>query len=139
MQKAQMYVTRHAVQKWQRKCSESMPELGFVLGKVPPCPFFHLGWKVCGLMHGDDFVLVGIKGQLSKIADHMKNKFNVKVAVAGTEDAEPARVLNQSQRGPGVRKRPKARRQTRRGYQAVHGSGGHHAHHQRITKGPQEG
>lgn len=72
--------TRDAAQSWQRKCTETMTEIGFRIGKVSPCHFFHSDWQVCGLVHGDDFVFAGRRDYLDKIAEHMRGKFKIKVA-----------------------------------------------------------
>lgn len=94
--KKAMYGTRDVAQNWQRKCAETMKEIGFAIGDVSPCHFFHSGWQVCGLMHMDDFVFAGYREYFDKIADHMRGKFKVKVAMAGLGDREPLRMLNRS-------------------------------------------
>lgn len=45
-------------------------------------------------MHGDDFVLVGMRSHLDVISKRMKSKFQVKIAGGGPEDAVPHRELN---------------------------------------------
>lgn len=47
-----MYGTRGAAQKWQRKCSETVLELGSYVWRVSTCHFDQPKWNPCGLVHG---------------------------------------------------------------------------------------
>lgn len=46
-----MYGTRDATQNWQRNCSQTVRELGFVTGRVSPCHSYQREWNVCGAIH----------------------------------------------------------------------------------------
>lgn len=78
------------------KCADTVGDIGFCIGRASPCHFYHSGQNVCGLVHGDDFVLAGVKKHLESIEQHMRTKFKVKVAVTGLVDDEVLRVLSRS-------------------------------------------
>lgn len=58
-------------------------------GEVSPCLFYPKDWGVCGLVDGDDFVLVKCA---KKPTMHMSMNLKVKVAMAGS-DHKPMRML----------------------------------------------
>lgn len=62
-----MKVARDVAQNWQRKCSGTIQELGFAIGKASPIHLYHPNWDVCGLVHGDDFVFVLSNSHLATI------------------------------------------------------------------------
>lgn len=64
----QVYGRRDAAQSWQRKCSETVRELGVVKGKASPCHFYQDHWGVCCIVLCDDFALAGGKQHLEAIA-----------------------------------------------------------------------
>lgn len=88
--------TRDAAQIWQRKCVDAARSLGFHVGTVPPCPFYREGKKVCGLVHGDDFVFVGRKEYPAEIADYMAGQYKIKTAFTGPGGHNLLRVLSRS-------------------------------------------
>lgn len=90
------YGTRDAAQNWQRKCSGTVRELGFVTGQASPCHSHQADWGVCGIVHGDDFVFVGGNECLQQIAEHMRRKYKIKVAVTSEKEPNELRVLNRS-------------------------------------------
>lgn len=55
----------------EEKRSETVRDIGLVVGKVSPCHFLNKEWGVCNSAHGDDFALVGAKDYLAKIVKHM--------------------------------------------------------------------
>lgn len=81
-------MSRATPQNWQRKCSETVEELCFKVGKALSCHSCSAWWEVCSLAHGDDFVFVGAEDQLKVITDHMATRFKVTVAFAGPEHRE---------------------------------------------------
>lgn len=89
-----MYGTRDAAQNWQRKCTDTMREIGFDRGKVSPCHVFHTKWQVCGPVHGHDFVFVGMRNSPDMICEHIKHEFKVKIAITGPENSEALIFLN---------------------------------------------
>lgn len=56
-----MYGTRDAAQNWERKCAEAVKAVGFEIGKVSPCHFYHPGRRTLGRLrvHRGQEVLTG--------------------------------------------------------------------------------
>lgn len=67
--KKAMYDTRDAAHNWQNTSSETVREIGFVVGEGSPCHFHN---QECGcvgrMVHGDCFVFVGASKYLAKLA-----------------------------------------------------------------------
>ena len=57
--KMSCYGTRDAAMNWQGEVARVILKWGFTRGKYNPCLYWHKGWKVRVLVHGDDFVAVG--------------------------------------------------------------------------------
>ena len=53
-----LYGTRDAATNWQNEVAKEMLRWGFIRGKYNPCLYWHRGWEVKVLVHGDDFVSV---------------------------------------------------------------------------------
>lgn len=86
-------------QKRQMKCAEAVLHRGSSAGKVSPCHVYHPGAQACGMVHGDDFVFVARRGDVDKVTEHMREKFDIKAAVSGGGRPEELRVLNRKIRG----------------------------------------
>lgn len=78
-----MYCTRDAVQNFQRRCSDTVRELGVATGKAPLCHFLHIGWHMCCLVQRDDSVFMGKSEFLLATASHVDEKLKVKVSTTG--------------------------------------------------------
>lgn len=94
--KKTMYGARDAAQNWQNTCSETVREVGFETGKVSPCHLYNKSWDVCGMVLGGDFVFVGARKYLAKIANHMKANLSATVAVTERGGQIALRVLNRN-------------------------------------------
>ena len=66
-----MYGTRDAAFNWETAYREFMEEMGFKRGKASPCVFYHPKRNVRGVIHGDDFAMLGYEKDL----DWLKNKW----------------------------------------------------------------
>lgn len=91
-----MYGTGDAAQNWQRRCSETVRELGFVTGKVTLCHFYHDKWCVCGMAHGDEFVFARESSHIKGTSALTPKRF--KVSVMGPKGSAMLRVLHCSWR-----------------------------------------
>lgn len=92
-----MFGIRDAAQGWQKKCAETMRELGFEIGCKSPRHLHHRGTDSCGMVHRG-FVFGGTDSFLKDIAKHMDGKFSIKVATTGPGRTEAPRVLIRSTR-----------------------------------------
>ena len=54
-----LYGTRDAALNWSQAYSEVLEKMGFVKGRASPCCFFHKGWGIRTVVHGDDFLSEG--------------------------------------------------------------------------------
>ena len=54
-----MYGTRRAAHNWQVHFNGIMIRAGFIQGLGSPCAYYHPGYKVYTIVHGDDFVSTG--------------------------------------------------------------------------------
>ena len=109
-----MYGTRDAAQNWQKKCSEVVQELGFRVGRVSPCHFYHAESGTCGMVHGDDFVFVGRRNFLKGVSKHMgevqhKDSCSRRRTSRGAQGAQQEDQVDLHRHR--VRERPQARRQ----------------------------
>ena len=71
--------------------------MGFKQGVASPCCFHHEAWQISLLVHGDDFVALGVDDSLSKYEAGMQKAFEVKLqGRIGPEpgDLQEARILN---------------------------------------------
>ena len=61
-----LYGTRDAGAIWEECYTSCLIDMGFVQGKASPCSFWHSGWKVSVVVHGDDFTALGTDESLEK-------------------------------------------------------------------------
>lgn len=72
-----------------------MKEVGFAVGRVSPCHFYHAKWDVCGVLRGDYFVSLRLpRGREHVEHDRGATKFKSRVAMACPGHREPVRSLN---------------------------------------------
>ena len=60
-----MYGTRDAAQNWQAEYSQRFIDCGFTRGSASPCVFHHVARSIRTLVHGDDYVSVGLPEHLA--------------------------------------------------------------------------
>ena len=59
-----MYGTRDAAFNWETAYSEFMEGIGFNRGRASPCVFYNKERNIRGVIHGDDFTMLGKEEQL---------------------------------------------------------------------------
>ena len=90
-----LYGTRDAPLAWLNVVKEDMREMGFHECKVANGVFSHPGRKLKAVVHVDDFLLSGEGHHLQWFRDHMSEKYELKVQVAGwgRDDAKELEFL----------------------------------------------
>jgi hypothetical protein len=93
-----LYGTRDASSNWEREYSRALISGGFVKGIASPCHFWHHGWDVRLLVHGDDFFTVGPMRGLDKFERYMRDTYECKVQTIGMgeKDAKELRILGRA-------------------------------------------
>lgn len=83
---------------------ETALELGFTTGTASTCHFYQKERKVCGIVHSGDFVFVGDKSHLERIAKHRAEHFDIKLAMTGQDEPGELHLLNRSTKwtAPGI-------------------------------------
>ena len=92
-----IYGTRDAGAIWEAVYTDALISMGFAQGKASPCCFYHDGWKVSIVVHGDDFTALGNDDGLSKWEAGMAKAFEVKLqGRLGPDpgDKKEVRILN---------------------------------------------
>ena len=59
-----MYGTRQAASNWEHFYAEVLRDAGFIQGVSNPCLFLHPERRIRVWVHGDDFVMLGVHGDL---------------------------------------------------------------------------
>ena len=78
-----MYGTRDAAQNWQEEFSQQLVSKGFTRGAASPIVFHHESRGIRTLVHGDDYVSVGMPGQLQRLEEQLKSKYQIKTQLLG--------------------------------------------------------
>ena len=91
-----LYGTRDAPMNWALTYSNHLVGLGFRKGRSSSCIFYHRERQLRVMVHGDDYVCTGAKGDLKWLAREMKKKFEIKVQNLGpdVDEQREVRVLN---------------------------------------------
>ena len=99
-----MYGTRDAARNWEETCKEIMVELGFQQGRSSGSVFFHPERQIRTVIHGDDFLSSGARGDLrsplaegqpGKEAGHQDDCDGPgRGGGSGDEDPEPGRKMD---------------------------------------------
>ena len=74
-----IYGTRDAGAIWESSYGDALIEMGFAQGKASPCCFFHAGWNVSVVVHGDDFTTLGTSDAPDKYETGMGAAFEIKL------------------------------------------------------------
>ena len=61
-----LYGTRDAAMNWQEEVAKEMSKWGFERGRYNPCLYWHDGWGLMTMVHGDDFMSVGTREATGK-------------------------------------------------------------------------
>jgi hypothetical protein len=92
-----LYGTRDAPARWEAFLSAELRKMGFVQGLASPCCFEHRERDLLCVVHGDDFMFVGVAASLAWIEAEMHKPFLMKVVgTLGPDkgDQQEIRVLN---------------------------------------------
>ncbi len=91
-----MYGTRDAAMNWSAEYTDTLIKDGYVQGKANPCLFRHPQKDVMIMVHGDDFVAVGRRKELTDTQATLENKYKIKVEVLGEGPGcqDEVRILN---------------------------------------------
>lgn len=73
-----------------------MVKLGFRVGRYNPCTYYHSNLHIKTLVHGDDFMSVGSKGDCVWLKNMLEKRFDIKTKIIGSGDGEAKeeRILN---------------------------------------------
>ena len=91
-----MYGIRDAAQNWQSEYSQRLIDSGFTRGKASPRVFHHVARDIRTLVHGDDYVSVGLPGQLKWMQEQLASKYQIKIQRLGPHDdnVKELKILN---------------------------------------------
>ena len=91
-----LYGTRDAALVRAQAYSEVLLGMGFVKGKSSPCSFYHEGWQIRTVVHGDDFLSEGPGRNLEEMDKEMRTSFALKTEILGGDpgDVQSLKVLN---------------------------------------------
>ena len=91
-----LYGTRDVVLNWAQAYSEVLLGMGFVKGQSSPCSFYHEGWQIRTVVHGDDFLSEGPGKNLEEMDKEMRKSFALKIKILGRNpgDVQSLKVLN---------------------------------------------
>ena len=91
-----MYGTKAAAQKWQKKDQETMATLGFSIGKVSPVLFCHHQRSLKCLVNGDDFVVSGEPVELVSMRNELESQLEIDATILGDAPgmSKEVKILN---------------------------------------------
>ena len=72
-----MYGTRDAAPIWASDSGATLIEAGFEQGKSSPCIFHQESSNTTIMVHGDDFVGVGVPAVLAKVRKTFEDKYKL--------------------------------------------------------------
>jgi len=90
-----LYGTRDAGANWERKCSEVFRKLGFTSGLFSPCLYYNAERDCSLLIHGDDFVVLGLNDDCVWVLEQLNVELAgmvKKEAIIGRDAADDCRV-----------------------------------------------
>merc|ERR1711949_36970 len=79
-----LYGTRDAAANFQRTVREFMQKEGWTQSKYCPCSFRHEKRNMIAMVHGDDFIVVGDRGNVAWFKGRLQARFEVKTKVVGS-------------------------------------------------------
>ena len=88
------YGTQDAAERWAEHYSNVLTQAGFQRGLASPCHFYHPGYDLWVVVHGDDFFSVGEAGDQDYLHDVLKNHYEIKCQrISPDGPAKEIRVL----------------------------------------------
>ena len=94
LMKKSMYGTRDAASNWERDWQEHVKKWGFQLGLSSKNLFHHKENRVSGLIHGDDFVLIGPTKRLTEFENEMTSVYPIKAKIISFGSPKSIKTLN---------------------------------------------
>ena len=91
-----MYGTRDAAVNWSAEYTATLEKDGYTRGVANSCLFYNKDLDVTVMVHGDDFIAVGLESQIDKTKDTLQDKYKLKTEKlgAGKADKKEVRILN---------------------------------------------
>ena len=92
-----LYGTRDAAMNWQECVADHLTSIGFKRGQAFPSLYHHKERNIYTLVHGDDYVSVGDKGELRWLKQQLESTFEIKTDLLGRDDQElktSGKILN---------------------------------------------
>ena len=91
-----LYGTRDAAVNFQEEVARFMAGIGFARGRYNPCTYYHSRRRLKTMVHGDDFVTSGERGEAKWFLEKLKGRFEIKTKIIGrgVDEAQEGRVLN---------------------------------------------
>ena len=83
-----LYGTRDAAASFQAEVRSFMLSVGFQQAPYSPCIFWHQGWDLKALVHGDDFMTTGNRSSARWFHSVLQSRFEIKTVVVGAGDGE---------------------------------------------------
>ena len=88
-----MYGTRAAANSWAKEYTAKLLEWGFIRGRSNPCIFEHATRGLKVMVHGDDFVSLGIEEEVNWFHSQMEAAYEVKIrGVLGPEEGDDKKI-----------------------------------------------
>jgi hypothetical protein len=81
--KLSLYGTRDAAMNWEAEINQTMKELGYIKGKASACVYRHGSMKSTAAIHGDDILVEGDEGDMNKIYEQVKRKYECTMNMIG--------------------------------------------------------
>ena len=94
-----LYGMRNAASAWEKHYSDTLEEMGFAKSKVAPTVFYNAELRVRCVVHGDDFTFSGGLKELKRIAERLREVYELKVRGIlgdGPEDDKEIKILNRT-------------------------------------------
>ena len=88
-----MYGTRAAASSWAKEYTRRLKEWGFRRGRSTPCVFEHEERDLKVMVHGDDFVTLGLEEQIKWFHENMQSTYEVTIrGMLGPEVGDDKRI-----------------------------------------------
>ena len=92
-----LYGTRDAAMHWQECVADQLTSCGFTRSKAYPSLYHHPEKNIYTIVHGDDYVSTGEKGDLQWLKKKLEATFEIKTDLIGLDDNElktEGKILN---------------------------------------------
>ena len=96
-----LYGMRKAAAGWEQHYVEKLTGAGFRRGVGAPTVFYNAGTGVRVVVHGDDFTFAGVREELEKVRDMMRDWYDIKmrgIMGSGNDEVKEVEILGRSVR-----------------------------------------